>query len=83
MGRPGVLEHICLPPSPVLLSDLLFLDRLGGQVAKDALRAVRRAASILRGASFLLIDDIAEFHIAASQVYAALSHDLRRNPRCT
>lgn len=80
LRRPIGFEHICLPPSPVLLSDLLFVERFGATLPAETLAAVRDAHERLRAASVIIVDDIAEMAIPGGQAYAALSHDLVRNP---
>ena len=79
--RPVVFEHICLPPTPVLLSDLLFLEKHAARVRAGALASVRNAAAILQSASFLILDDVAELYLPRRQVYGALSHDLAHDRR--
>lgn len=79
--RPVVFEHICLPPTPVLLSDLHFLEKHAARVPTNALAAVTNAAATLRSASFLILDDIAELYLPRRQVYGALSHDLSHDRR--
>src|SRR3712207_8732775 len=43
--------------------------------------AVDRAFATLRGASFIITDDVAEMFFPPRQVYTALSHNLERDPR--
>jgi acyl-CoA synthetase (AMP-forming)/AMP-acid ligase II len=82
LGVKVVMEHVCLPPTPILLSDLVFDDYFSCRLPdQDAMRAVRRCLDKLRHASVIVIDDAAEFHFPTSQVYPVLSHRLERSPK--
>ncbi|MAN15134.1 MAG: hypothetical protein CL945_10795 [Dinoroseobacter sp.] len=74
-------EHVCLPPTPVLLSEVVFFDyflpRLEDQTPySSALRQI----NLLRSASLILVDDAAELHFSLTQVYPVLSHRMERSP---
>ena len=60
VGAPVTLEHVCLPPTPVILSDLVFFDYFLAREWSDIYRPVVDALSKLRAASMLLVDDVAE-----------------------
>jgi acyl-CoA synthetase (AMP-forming)/AMP-acid ligase II len=81
LGAEVTMEHLCLPPSAVLLSDLIFLDYFAPRLEKDDFAAVAAAARKLREASVILFDDVAEMYFPPNQVYGALSHNLERDPR--
>ena len=79
LGVAVSFEHICLPPSPILLSDLVFLDYFRPRLGEtDACDALARIAARLRGADVILTDDVAEMHFPMTQVYPVLSHRLER-----
>jgi acyl-CoA synthetase (AMP-forming)/AMP-acid ligase II len=82
LGQPVTFEHICLPPSPVVLSDLIFHDWFQPRAQSGNFAAVDRAFETLKSASVILVDDAAEMLIGGSQAPAALSHNLERNPVC-
>jgi acyl-CoA synthetase (AMP-forming)/AMP-acid ligase II len=81
-GSPVSLEHICLPPSPILLSDLIFHDYFQPRLEDQSpFVEVDRAFAKLRSASIILVDDKAEMFFPPRQVYGVLSHNLERDPR--
>ena len=80
LGCPVSFEHVCLPPSPVLLSDLVFDAYFSPRLEPAAMAAVRAAFARLRGASVILMDDGAELRLPPNQAYAPLSHSLARDP---
>ncbi len=81
LGCPVTFEHVCLPPSPILLSDLVFDDYFSPRLEQSALGSMRAALAKLRGASLILVDDTAEMQMPPNQAYAPLSHNLERDPR--
>jgi acyl-CoA synthetase (AMP-forming)/AMP-acid ligase II len=81
LGAEVTLEHLCLPPSAIVLSDLIFLDYFAARLPSDDLVAVQAAARKLREASIILVDDVAEMFFPLTQVYGVLSHNLERDPR--
>ncbi len=81
LGAPVVVEHICLPPSPVLLSDLIFQDYFLPRVERENYAVVERLLNKLRSASLIVVDDVAEMMFPPAQVYGVLSHNLERDPR--
>ncbi|MCR0983684.1 AMP-binding protein [Roseomonas populi] len=78
---PVVLEHLCLPPAAVTLSDLVFQDYFLPRVDRADYAVVERQLNKLRRASLILVDDVAEMVFPPAQVYGALSHNLERDPR--
>jgi acyl-CoA synthetase (AMP-forming)/AMP-acid ligase II/tetratricopeptide (TPR) repeat protein len=82
LGCPVTLEHVCLPPSPVILSDLIFTDYFLPRLADQApFSSVQAELNKLRGASLILVDDGAELRMPPNQAYGVLSHNLERDPR--
>lgn len=74
------VEHICLPPSPILLADLVFADYFLPRVKDQFVyRSVVAQLAKLRSASVILVDDAAELHFPLTQVYPVLSHRLERS----
>ncbi len=73
-------EHLCLPPTPIVLSDLIFQDYfLPRETNLEAYEAVITSLNKLRAADVILIDDSAELHFPLSQSYPVLSHRLERS----
>lgn len=81
LGCAVTLEHMCLPPSPIILSDLIFHDYFQPRLGQQPFAAVDRAFSKLKQASIILVDDVAEMYFPPMQVYGVLSHNLERDPR--
>jgi len=81
LGVPVVIEHVCLPPSPVTLSDLIFQDYFLPRLDREDYAVVERQLNKLRRASIILVDDVAEMVFPPAQVYGVLSHNLERDPR--
>jgi acyl-CoA synthetase (AMP-forming)/AMP-acid ligase II len=79
VGAPVTLEHVCLPPTPVILSDLVFFDYFLAREWSDLYRPVVDALSKLRGASMLLVDDIAEL-LFGQFAYPVLNRRFERSP---
>ena len=77
-GLPVTLEHICLPPVPVVLSDLVFFDYFLPRERSEKYRAVVAALSKLRSAGMLLVDDVAEF-LFGQFAYPALNNRFERS----
>jgi acyl-CoA synthetase (AMP-forming)/AMP-acid ligase II len=77
-GLPVTLEHICLPPVPVLLSDLVFFDYFLPRERSEKYDAVVAALSKVRGASMVLVDDLAEF-LFGKFAYPALNSRFERS----
>jgi acyl-CoA synthetase (AMP-forming)/AMP-acid ligase II len=82
LGAPVTFEHMCLPPSPVVLSDLIFHDYFEPRLPEANWTAVDRAFATLKSASLIIVDDTAEMLVGGSQTYGVLSHNLERDPVC-
>jgi acyl-CoA synthetase (AMP-forming)/AMP-acid ligase II len=74
-------EHLCLPPSPVLMSDLVFHDFFRPRLDAQGFAAVDYAMEQIKNASVILVDDVAEMCFLYESTYPALSHNLERDPR--
>jgi len=81
LGRRVTFQHLCLPPSAITLSDLIFHRWFQPRVDGPDYAAITRAFDILSKASLILTDDVAEMYFTPHQVYAVLSHGLERDPR--
>jgi hypothetical protein len=68
LGAPVVIEHLCLPPSPILLSDLVFQEWFLPRVDRADYAAVERQLNKLRRASLILVDDVAEILRSQSSI---------------
>ncbi len=53
-------EHHCLPPSPIVLSDLIFKDYFQPRLDPEPFRAVNSVLESLKNASLIIADDRAE-----------------------
>ena len=78
-GVPVTIEHLCLPPTPVILSDLVFFDYFLAREWSAIYRPVAAALAKLRGASMLLIDDVAEL-LFGQFAYPVLNRRFERSP---
>jgi acyl-CoA synthetase (AMP-forming)/AMP-acid ligase II len=78
-GVPVTLEHLCLPPTPVILSDLVFFDYFLPREQSELYRPVVSALSKLRAASMLLVDDVSEL-LFGQFAYPALNPRFERSP---
>jgi acyl-CoA synthetase (AMP-forming)/AMP-acid ligase II len=81
MGVEVTFEHVCVPASPVLLSDLIFSDWFQPRLDPAPFAAMDRIFAKLRGASVIVADDSAEMFYPPELVYGALSHRMERDPR--
>ena len=80
LGCKVTLEHICLPPSPVALSDLVFHDYFQPRLDQSMFSDVDSALERLKQASLILVDNVAEMKFLFQSTYPVLSHNLERNP---
>ena len=80
LGCPVTLEHICLPPSPVVMSDLVFHEWFQPRLDPEPFSNVDQALDRLREASLILVDSFSEMFFLYESVYPVLSHNLERNP---
>jgi hypothetical protein len=77
-GAPVVWENLCLPPTPVVLSDLVFFDHFLPRDPSPKFDAVIPALRALRSASMIIIDDVAEL-LFGQFAYPVLSHRFERS----
>lgn len=81
LGCPVAFEHLCLPPTPVILQDLIFHDYFLPRGRTEHFRAVETALRKVKNASLLLVDDIGELAYPLEQVYPQLDVGFRREPQ--
>jgi hypothetical protein len=77
-GSPVSWTNLCLPPVPVVLSDLVFYDHFLPRDPSPKYDAVSRVLRALRSASMLIVDDVAEF-LFGQFAYPVLSHRFERS----
>jgi len=85
LGVPVHFEHVCVPPSPVLLSDVVFHDYFLPRLDPGRTAAVVDTVRKLKRANLILIDDLGEFWIPnrtrwSDIAYARLNHSLTNDP---
>ncbi len=71
-GHPIHFEHICVPPSPILLSDLMFHDYFMPRNPDPAYAAFASIVRKIKHASLILIDDEDNFRLPPFCVYPVL-----------
>jgi hypothetical protein len=81
LGCKVTVEHICMPPLPVVFSDLIFHDYFQPRLDQDAFAAVDDVLERIKNASVIVVDNQAEMKFLYSSVYPVLSHNLERDPR--
>jgi len=77
-GRPVIWENLCLPPSPAVLSDVVFFDHFLPRDPSPKFDAVIPALRALKSASMIIIDDVAEL-LFGQFAYPVLSHRFERS----
>jgi len=80
LGCSVAFEHVCLPPTPVLLQDLIFHDYFLARDESEHFAAVGTALEKVKNASLLILDDIGELAYPLEQVYPQLEVGFRREP---
>lgn len=81
LGVPVTFEHVCVPPTAILLSDLVFSDYFQPRLDQENFAAVDRALNKIRNASVIIVDDASEMFYPPEQIYGVLSHNMERDPR--
>lgn len=81
LGTAVSFEQFSVPPTPVLLSDAVFVDHFARRLDDpEACRAVADIIQALRRADLIILDDGSELHFPLTQTYPVLSHRLKRSP---
>jgi acyl-CoA synthetase (AMP-forming)/AMP-acid ligase II len=73
-GMPVHLEQICVPPAPILFSDMIFCDYLLSRNPDPAYRAVYSLLNKIKHASLILVDDEDNFRTPPFCSYPRLDH---------
>ena len=81
LGCKVTFEHLCLPPSPVLFSDIVFHDYFQPRLDGALFETVSKAINQLKEASLIIADDMAELAFLGESTYPVLSHNMERDPR--
>lgn len=81
LGCKVTFEHVCVPPSAITLSDLIFHDYFQPRIDQAPFAFVDRVLAKLKDASILLMDDVAELVLLDGATFGALSHNFERDPR--
>ena len=80
IGGPVLFQTMCLPPTPILLSDSVFLEYFLPAISDpspfDGLVAL---FDELRSADIIIVDDIAELQWPMRRFYPILSHQMTRS----
>lgn len=79
LGVPVRFEHICLPPSPILLRDLVFHDWFLPRAPGPAFDAVTEALGKIKAANVLIVDDVAELAFPSEQAFPVLNNRFKRS----
>jgi acyl-CoA synthetase (AMP-forming)/AMP-acid ligase II len=79
LGCKVTLEHVCVPPAPVLLSDLVFHDWFQPRLDQEAFANIDDAMERVKGASLLLVEDTSQINFLYASTYPVLSHNLERH----
>ncbi|GAA0759944.1 hypothetical protein GCM10009107_41890 [Ideonella azotifigens] len=81
LGLRVTFEHVCLPPSPIILSDLIFQEYFMPRANSEHFSVINRHLNKLRNASVIVVDDTAELFYPPTQVYTVLSHNFERDAK--
>lgn len=73
-GMPVHFEQICVPPAPILFSDLIFCDYFLSRQPDPAYRAVFSIIKKIKEASLILVDDEDNFRTPPFCSYPVLDH---------
>lgn len=82
LGVPVAFRQVCAPPSPILLSDIIFRDYFLAREPGPQYESWLSSLEKITSASLLMVDDIGEVlwpHVVPS-VYPIVSHRFQRNP---
>ena len=80
VGCPVHFEHICVPPAPILFSDLIFHDYFLPRNPDPAYSAVASIMRKIKSASLILVDDEDNFWLPPSCAYPVLDHKFTMHP---
>jgi len=80
VGRPVHIEQVCLPPAPVLFSDLIFHDYFLPRHPDSAYAAFSSVMQKIKRASLILVDDEDNLRLPPFCVYPVLDHQFATHP---
>jgi acyl-CoA synthetase (AMP-forming)/AMP-acid ligase II len=80
IGCPVHFEHLCVPPVPILFSDLVFLDYFLPRNPDPAYGAVASILQKIKNASLILIDDEDCLRLPEFSAYPVLDHRFTIHP---
>jgi acyl-CoA synthetase (AMP-forming)/AMP-acid ligase II len=80
VGCPVHFEHVCVPPVPILFSDLVFVDYFLPRNPDPAYGAVASIVQKIKNASLILVDDEDSFRLPAFSAYPVLDHRFTMHP---
>jgi acyl-CoA synthetase (AMP-forming)/AMP-acid ligase II/tetratricopeptide (TPR) repeat protein len=80
VGAPVQIEHICAPPAPILLSDIIFHDYFMPRDPGEKYGPFSALVRKIKNASLVLIDDEDAFRVREVCVYPRLSHRFNSAP---
>ncbi len=80
VGCPVHIEHICTPPLPILLSDLIFNDYFLPKHPDPAYAMVSSLLTKISEASLILVDDEDNFRTPPFCAYPVLDHQFNMHP---
>jgi len=80
VGCPVHVEHVNVPPAPILLSDLIFQDFFLPRNPDPAYSAVSSVLRKIKEASLILVDDEDSFRLPPYCTYPALDHQFTMHP---
>lgn len=79
LGKPVAFEHLSLPPSPVLLEDLIFCDYFLCRDYREDYADYYECIRKVKEASLILTDDDREHYIAEIGAFPIMSRKFQRN----
>lgn len=80
VGCPVHFEHVCVPPAPILFSDLVFHDYFLPRNPDAGYGAVASILQKIKNASLLLVDDEDNFRLPEFSAYPILDHRFTMDP---
>lgn len=79
-GCPVHFEQICVPPAPILFSDLVFHDYLLAKRPDPAYRSISAVLRKIKEASLILVDDEDNLRTPPFCSYPILDHQFQMHP---
>jgi acyl-CoA synthetase (AMP-forming)/AMP-acid ligase II len=79
VGMPVQLEHVCMPPAPIVYQDLLFCDHFLCRDFDEKYAYYYNCVQKVKEASLLLIDDHAEFAVGGAGAFPVINRKFKRS----